>query len=143
MRKQISSKYFSSRFLGLFVSLKTEIKIKRKSPTIIRKLKKIIIYDASSLIRPHTPQPYRSNHFHASPHRAVCSFRLPCSAQPAPILVRRKMGLTWDLLGTHLGLTTYACERRQQFPKDGKSSFEIDRDVPHFLLNLAFSFSAT
>ena len=22
-----------------------------------------------------------------------------------PILVRRKMGLTWDLLGTHLGLT--------------------------------------
>ena len=33
------------------------------------------------------------------------SLSLRSPSLPAPILVRRKMGLTWDLLGTHLGLT--------------------------------------
>lgn len=39
----------------------------------------------------------------SSLQRFARSIRLPCSAQPTPILVRRKMGLTWDSLGTYLG----------------------------------------
>ena len=33
----------------------------------------------------------------------MCLLNPPSSLLP-PILVRQKMGLTWDLLGTHLGL---------------------------------------
>ena len=41
-----------------------------------------------------------------APHRPVLPYlSLHSSSLQPPILVRQKMGLTWDLLGTHLGLT--------------------------------------
>ena len=50
-----------------------------------------------------------------APHRPVLPYlSLHSSSLQPPILVRQKMGLTWDLLGTHLGLTRL-CERTESW----------------------------